>query len=47
MREKCLSEALKEIDLQNLETYMAEFDRKGYTRTTRRRKTSSIKSLAF
>jgi site-specific recombinase XerD len=33
------------VDLQNLEAYMAELDRRGYTGTTRRRKTSSIKSF--
>ena len=33
------------VDLQDLEAYMAELDRSGYTGTTRRRKTSSIKSF--
>ncbi len=33
------------VDLQDLEAYMAELDRRGYTGTTRRRKTSSIKSF--
>ena len=33
------------VDLQDLEAYVAELDRRGYTGTTRRRKTSSIKSF--
>lgn len=33
------------IDLQDLEAYVAELDRRGYTGTTRRRKTSSNKSF--
>lgn len=33
------------VDLQHLEAYMAELDRKDYAGTTRRRKTSSIKSF--
>jgi len=33
------------VDLQDLEAYMAELDRRGYAGTTRRRKTSSIKSF--
>jgi len=33
------------VDLQDLEAYMAELDRRDYTGTTRRRKTSSIKSF--
>jgi site-specific recombinase XerD len=33
------------VDLQDLEAYMAELDRRGYTGTTRRRKISSIKSF--
>ena len=33
------------VDLQDLEAYMAEPDRRGYAGTTRRRKTSSIKSF--
>jgi site-specific recombinase XerD len=34
------------VDLQDLEAYMAELDRRGYTGTTRRKKTSSIKSFS-
>ena len=33
------------VDLQDLQAYMAELDRRGYAGTTRRRKTSSIKSF--
>jgi len=33
------------VDLQDLEAYMAELDLRGYAGTTRRRKTSSIKSF--
>jgi integrase/recombinase XerD len=33
------------VDLQDLEAYMAELDRRGHAGTTRRRKTSSIKSF--
>lgn len=33
------------LDLQDLEAYMAELDRRDYAGTTRRRKTSSIKSF--
>lgn len=33
------------VDLQDLKAYMAQLDRRGCTGTTRRRKTSSIKSF--
>ncbi|MFL5626087.1 MAG: site-specific integrase, partial [Ktedonobacteraceae bacterium] len=38
---------LIDISLRHLEAYQAEMDRRGYSASTRNRKTHSIKSLEF